>query len=276
VGGGWWRTGEAGTGAAPAAADPLAMLPAGGPARGLLVELGRIEYEAAWALQRALADARRAERVPDLLLLVEHPPTFTIGRGGDLANLLASPAHLAALGARVYEVDRGGDITYHGPGQLVGYPIIDLLGRGRDVHRYLRLLEEALIRALAELGVHAGRLPPHTGVWVGAEKVAAIGVKISRGVTLHGFALNIAPDLDHFAAIIPCGIRDKGVTSLARLLGAPPDPAAVAARVSAHFGALAGLSWQSLDLRGRPVAALGEAIEAAGAAGFAAAARRAR
>ena len=214
-------------------------------------------------MQRALATARREERTPDLLLLVEHPPTFTIGRGGGAAHLLASPAELAALGARVHEVDRGGDITYHGPGQLVGYPILDLLGRGRDVHRYLRLLEEALIRALADLGVAAGRLPPHTGVWVGDEKVAAIGVKISRGVTLHGFALNVAPDLRHFEAIVPCGIRDKGVTSLERLLGRAPDAALVAARVAAHLGALAGLAWRPLDLRGAPPDTLYDAIVAA-------------
>jgi lipoate-protein ligase B len=241
-----------------------AMPPAGGsPVPGLLVELGRVEYMAAWDVQRALAAARREERAPDLLLLVEHPPTFTIGRGGGAANLLASPAEVAALGARVHEVDRGGDITYHGPGQLVGYPIIDLLGRGRDVHRYLRLLEEALIRALADLGVAAGRLPPHTGVWVGDEKVAAIGVKISRGVTLHGFALNVAPDLRHFEAIIPCGIRDKGVTSLERLVGRAPEAALVADRVAAHLGALAGLAWRRLDLRDASPDALYDAILAA-------------
>lgn len=238
-------------------------LASGRVAPGLLVHLGRVDYEAAWALQRALADDRRAGQLPDLLLLVEHPPTFTIGRGGSRAHLLAGPAELAALGAQVVEVDRGGDITYHGPGQLVGYPILDLLARGRDVHRYLRLLEEALIRALADLGLAAGRLPPHTGVWVGAEKIAAIGVKVSRGVTLHGFALNIAPDLTHFAAIIPCGIRDKGVTALAHALGAAPDPALVAARVAHHLADLAGLTWRSLDLTGQPVAALGVMIREA-------------
>jgi lipoate-protein ligase B len=205
-----------------------------------------IDYEAAWALQLELARGRREGRLPDLLLLVEHPPTFTIGRGGDEAHLLAGADELAALGARVYHVDRGGDITYHGQGQIVGYPIVDLWARGRDIHRYLRVLEEAIIRTLAELGVAAGRLPPHTGVWVGEEKVAAIGVKVTRGVALHGFALNVQPDMRFFAAIVPCGIRDKGVTSLAALLGRPVDPAPVRARLAWHLGELLGIAWQPL------------------------------
>jgi lipoate-protein ligase B len=239
------------------------MAPDDAPRPGLLVWLGRVEYESAWQLQLALARARREGSVPDLLLLLEHPPTFTIGRSGGQQHLLISGDEVAALGARVYEVDRGGDITYHGPGQLVGYPILDLTTRGRDVHRYLRLLEEVVIRAVAELGVVAGRQAPHTGVWIGDEKVAAIGVKVSRGVALHGFALNIAPNLDHFAAIVPCGIRDKGVTSLAAWLGAAPDARRVAARVAAHFGELAGLAWCPVDLLATPGAELYAAIVAA-------------
>jgi lipoate-protein ligase B len=237
--------------------------PVARPAPGLLVRLGRVEYEAAWELQRALARRRAEGRLPDLLLLVEHPPVFTVGRGGSEANLLASPAELAAMGACFLHVDRGGDITYHGPGQLVGYPIVDLRPRDRDVHRYLRMLEEALIRALTELDIAAGRLPPHTGVWVGEEKVAAIGVRISRGVTLHGFALNIDPDLGHFRAIIPCGIRDKGVTSVARLLGRPVEAGTVAARVAAHLGELLGLTWREIDVSAQPVALVETAITAA-------------
>lgn len=231
------------------------MLPSGnGSAPGLLAWLGRLDYVEAWALQRALAAERRDRPTPDLLLLVEHPPTITIGRSGSERHLLAGAAELAAIGATVIAVDRGGDITYHGPGQLVAYPIIDLHSRGRDIHRYLRLLEEAVIRALADVGVAAGRLPPHTGVWVGEEKIAAIGVKVSRGVTLHGLALNIDPDLGHFDAIIPCGIYDKGVTSVARVLGQPPAPALLADQLAHHLGALLGIAWCELDARSLPTA----------------------
>jgi len=242
----------------------VAVRPEGGrPLPGLLVTLGRVDYEAAWALQLRLAGDRRAGLVPDLLLVVEHPPTYTLGRAGHEEHLLVGPERLAQLGARVYHVDRGGDITYHGPGQLVGYPILDLLGRGRDVHRYLRMLEEAIIRTLAAEGIAAGRQPPHTGAWVGDDKIAAIGVKVSRGVTLHGFALNIAPNLDYCAAIVPCGIRDKGVTSLARLLGRPIDHDRVCEHVALHLGDLAGVAWRSLDLRGQPDGLLRQTIIAA-------------
>ncbi|MCC6628388.1 MAG: lipoyl(octanoyl) transferase LipB [Chloroflexi bacterium] len=239
------------------------MPPAGGGSTpGLLAWLGRLDFAEAWALQRALAVARRERPTPDLLLLVEHPPTITIGRSGSERHLLAGAAELAAIGATVIAVDRGGDITYHGPGQLVAYPIIDLHSRGRDIHRYLRLLEEAVIRALADVGVAASRLPPHTGVWVGEEKIAAIGVKVSRGVTLHGLALNIDPDLSHFDAIVPCGIHDKGVTSVARVLGRPPAPELLAARLTHHLGALLGVAWRGMDARALPATARLAAIVA--------------
>ncbi|MCY0864433.1 MAG: lipoyl(octanoyl) transferase LipB [Sulfobacillus sp.] len=187
------------------------------------VDLGSMAYQPAWDLQRRVGQKVLDGEWPDVVLTVEHPPVYTVGRAahGTLTNLLWDEAHLQAEGIDVFQVDRGGDITYHGPGQLVGYPILNLNRYGRDLHLYLRRLEEALIQALAVFGIEAGRMPPHTGVWVGDEKIAAIGVKASRWVTQHGFALNVDPNLAHFSGIIPCGIQDKGVTSMRRLLGRP-------------------------------------------------------
>jgi len=187
------------------------------------VDLGSMAYRPAWDLQRRVGQKVLDGEWPDVLLTVEHPPVYTVGRAahGTLTNLLWDEAHLQAEGIEVFQVDRGGDITYHGPGQLVGYPILNLNRYGRDLHLYLRRLEDALIRALLVFGIEAGRMPPHTGVWVGDEKIAAIGVKASRWVTQHGFALNVDPNLAHFSGIIPCGIQDKGVTSMRRLLDRP-------------------------------------------------------
>ncbi len=185
--------------------------------------LGCIAYEEAWALQRELVPLIAAGNAPETLLLLEHPHTYTIGRGGGYDHLLASPEEMHARGAIVLESDRGGDITYHGPGQVVGYPLLNLRRRGWDVHLYLRSLEEVIIRTLAGYGLQGEREAAYTGVWCRDAKVAAIGVKISRGVTMHGFALNVRPDLSYFEQIIPCGIHDREVTSLERLLGeAPP------------------------------------------------------
>lgn len=182
--------------------------------------LGSIDYASAWQLQRELVQQRREGTIPDTLLLLEHcPPVITLGRAAHREHLLVSSHLLQEMGIQLVETDRGGDITYHGPGQLVGYPILDLREHGRDVHLYLRRLEEALIDALRHFGVVAHRKEGFTGVWVGEQKIAAIGVKVSHWVTMHGFALNICPDLSHFNLIVPCGIRDKGVTSLQRLLG---------------------------------------------------------
>jgi lipoate-protein ligase B len=180
--------------------------------------LGQVDYMDAWRLQQELAALRATGCIADVLLLLEHPPTITLGRAASRAHLLASPDELAREGVAVIEVDRGGDITYHGPGQLVGYPILDLTVHRKDLHWYLREVEEALIHVVAEFGVVGRRFPPHTGVWVAERKIAAIGVKVSRWVTQHGFALNVCPDLCHFGWIIPCGIRDFGVTSLSREL----------------------------------------------------------
>ncbi len=213
-----------------------------------LVHLGRMPYGEAWALQRAVGARVRLGELPDTVLLVEHPPVYTVGRGahGSLTNLLWDEEERARQGIELFEVDRGGDITYHGPGQLVGYPILNLNHYGRDLHQYLRNLEEVLIRALGDFGVGAGRLPPHTGVWVGEEKIAAIGVKASHWITQHGFALNVNPNLAHFTGIIPCGIEDKGVTSMHHVLSRPLTLAEVTPRVEQHLAEVFGFDFQSV------------------------------
>jgi lipoate-protein ligase B len=212
--------------------------------RGLLLELGRVPYLEAWQLQRELVASRRAGSTPDALILLEHPPTFTIGRSGSAASLVFDEPTRLAAGIELVESDRGGDATYHGPGQVVGYPILDLRERGGDVHRYLREVEEILLRTLADFGLVGERDGRYTGVWVGDEKVAAIGVKVTGGVTSHGFALNVDPDFGHWAGIVPCGIRDRGVTSLARLLGRAPAAGRVRRALARHAGELFGLAWQ--------------------------------
>lgn len=187
--------------------------------------LGRVGYGEGLELQARLVDERRSGAIGDTFLLLEHPPVITLGvktRGGT-ANIVATPEALAAQGVEVFETGRGGDITYHGPGQLVGYPILDLRPDRCDVHRYVRDIEEALIIALREFGIEGRRVDGRTGVWVGAEgreeKIAAIGVRISRWITSHGFALNVSTNLKHFRLIVPCGITDRGVTSIDRFLG---------------------------------------------------------
>ena len=183
--------------------------------------LGVVPYDEALALQRQLVEERRAGRVPDLLLLLQHPAVITLGVKGDggRANIVATDERLAELGIGVHETGRGGDVTYHGPGQIVGYPILDLKPDRCDVHRYVRDLEEVMIRVCADYGVTAGRIKGLTGTWVGAEKIGAIGVRLSRWITSHGFAFNVSTDLDHFKLIVPCGISDRGVTSLERATG---------------------------------------------------------
>lgn len=187
--------------------------------------LGLVDYEAALALQQTLVEQRKRGEIPDQLLLLEHPHVITLGvkTRNDRSHVLETPESLAAQGVALFESGRGGDVTYHGPGQLVGYPIVDLNPDRRDVHRYVRDLEEALIQAVARFGVTAGRVDGLTGIWVGPpgkeDKLAAIGVRISRWVTSHGFALNVNTDLSRFGLIVPCGIVGRGVTSLERLLG---------------------------------------------------------
>ena len=202
--------------------------------------LGTIGYQAALDLQAQLVERRKQGLIPDQLLLLEHPPVITLGvrTRNDRSHVLESEAALAAKGVGLFETGRGGDVTYHGPGQLVGYPIVDLKPDRCDVHRYVRDLEEVLIRAVDGFGVRAGRIEGLTGIWVGDQKLAAIGVRISRWVTSHGFALNVNTDLSHFGLIVPCGITDKGVTSLERLLGHALPMDEVAETVARQFAAL--------------------------------------
>lgn len=209
-----------------------------------LVRPGMLPYATALALQRDLVAARSAGRIPDTLLLLEHPPTITLGARADPAHVLLPRDELERRGVAVVASDRGGDVTYHGPGQLVGYPILKLSQHGGDLGRYLRGLEEAIIRALADYGVAGERVPGLTGVWVagGRAKICAIGVRLSAsGVTSHGFALNVSTDLSGFAQIVPCGIADRAVTSLERLLGDAPPLDAVASTLLRHFAAVFGV-----------------------------------
>ena len=202
--------------------------------------LGLVPYGDALKLQRSLVDERRAGHVPDLLLLLQHPPVITLGVKGDggRSNIIATPARLAELGIEVTEAGRGGDVTYHGPGQIVGYPIIDLKPDRCDVHRYVRDLEETMIRACADYGVGAERVKGMTGAWVGGEKIGAIGVRISRWITSHGFAFNVKTNLEHFQLIVPCGIAQHGVTSLERAVGRSVSLDEVAGRLVDHFAAV--------------------------------------
>lgn len=199
--------------------------------RWQLVELGLVDYREAWALQRAILEARIAGDVPDTLLLVEHPPTITLGGGSHPGDLLVSPQTLAEKGIELVRVNRGGSITYHGPGQLVGYPILDLSDMGRDMGRYVYLLEEAIISLLASYRIAAGRRQGYPGVWVDEKKIAALGIYVRRWVTMHGFAINVQPDLGYFSLINPCGLVGCQVTSMAAELGGDLDLKAVQARL---------------------------------------------
>ncbi len=213
---------------------------------------GLTPYLPMWERQQELAAARARGEIGDVLLLLEHPHVFTNGRRGDRAHLLADEAELVRIGAVYLPVDRGGDITYHGPGQLVGYGIIHLEERRLGVREYVRGLERALIQTAAHFGVAASAVPGYTGVWVGNEKIVAIGVRVARGVAYHGFALNVDPDLSYFSRIVPCGIPDRGVTSLARLTGKALTVDAVAPVCARELAVVLGLPmhWMagSLDL----------------------------
>jgi len=228
----------------------------------LVVDLGLMEYGAAWELQRRAVAARKTGAVPDLLLLCEHPHVITLGRGGKISNLRAPDQMLRQMGVSFFETNRGGDITYHGPGQLVGYPILNLNEIRRDVAWYVRSLEEAMIRATADFGVASKRVAGWTGVWVEVngrageknaeeveegkevkdeEKIGAIGVHLSRWVTSHGFAYNVSTDLRYFDLIVPCGIAGKRATSLEKLLARRVELREVAPRIAGHLGELFGL-----------------------------------
>jgi lipoyl(octanoyl) transferase len=224
----------------------------------LVVDLGLVEYGAAWELQRRVAAARKAGAIPDVLLLCEHAHVITLGRSGKISNLRAPDHLLRQMGVSFFETNRGGDITYHGPGQLVGYPILNLAEIRRDVGWYVRSLEEAMIHATAEFGIASRRVPGCTGVWVDVqgestaddrkevevkdeEKLAAIGVHLSRWVSSHGFAYNVSTDLRYFDLIVPCGIAGKRATSLEKLLGRRVEMKEVAPRIAAHLGELFSL-----------------------------------
>jgi lipoyl(octanoyl) transferase len=198
-----------------------------------LRQLGRIDYASALELQQRLAGDRKQGLIGDQLLLLEHPHVITLGRNGHIENLLADEDIMARAGISFYPTDRGGDVTYHGPGQLVGYPIMDLRDWQRDVGAYVRAVEETIILTLADYGIEGGRIPKLTGVWVDGRKIAAIGVHLSRWVTSHGFALNVNTDLSYFQYIVPCGLT-KPVTSMAAL-GIRVSLEEVASRYAAHF-----------------------------------------
>lgn len=207
-----------------------------------LVSLGRVAYVQAWDFQRRLVEERINGQRPDTLLLLEHEPVFTVGRRGKAEHW----AGLEAQGHAVHHVERGGSVTYHGPGQLVGYPIVRLNDHCPGPKAYVRLLEEVVIRTLADWGIAGGRVAQRPGVWVGeppGEKIAALGVRIDRGVTMHGFALNVDPDLAPFGRITPCGIAGCRVTSMASLLGRPVEMGTVKRQVAGHFGHLFDLDW---------------------------------
>lgn len=225
-----------------------------GPQSGLgyVCHLGVCGYAEATDRQRLLRQRRRAGLLPDLLLLTEHPATYTCGRGTRPEHLHGDARSYARAGIELHEVERGGSATYHGPGQLVGYPIVDLRPRGRDVHNYMRNLEQVLIRTLAGLGIEAGIRPGLTGVWTGGRKVAAIGIHVSQWVTMHGFAINVAPNLAHFRGIVPCGLSGEEVTAIAELVEETPTVWQLAPRVTRHFAAVFELelelvSWAALE-----------------------------
>jgi lipoyl(octanoyl) transferase len=206
-----------------------------------LEQFGMIDYAAALALQHDRVAQRKAGAIPDTLLLLEHPHVYTLGRNAKPENMLVSAEFLATQGAVIFKTDRGGDVTYHGPGQLVGYPILDLTQHRRDISWYMRSLEEVFILTASDYGIKAERVPGAAGVWVGNDKLTAMGVHLSRWVTSHGFAMNVNTDLHYFEWIVPCGLQGKGVTSLAKLLGHAVRMEEVTEHVVEHFGAVFGL-----------------------------------
>jgi lipoyl(octanoyl) transferase len=211
-----------------------------------IIDLGLIAYAEAWELQKRVVAARKASLIEDVLLFCEHPHVITQGRSGNRANLLAGENVLRQKGVEYFETTRGGDITYHGPGQIVGYPILNLGAIRRDVVWYVRSLEEAMIRATTEFGINATRVPGKTGLWFGRpgseQKLAAIGVHISRWVTSHGFAYNVATDLRYFELIVPCGIADRKATSLEKLLGRNVSLGEIKPLLAKHLGEVFGLT----------------------------------
>jgi len=212
-----------------------------------IIDLGLCSYAKAYEFQKQLVYSKIGGTTADTLILVEHFPVLTLGRRGRREHICAAPEHLRSLGIEIVDVDRGGDVTYHGPGQLVGYPVLDLRVHRQDVHWILRSLESALIASLEQFGIAAGVEPRFTGVWAGGAKIAAIGIGISHWITFHGFALNVAPDMGHFKLIVPCGIQDKPVTSMLEVLGKAPPMVEVKEAVIRNFCLTFGLSPRKLD-----------------------------
>ncbi|MFW5827427.1 MAG: lipoyl(octanoyl) transferase LipB [Alkalispirochaeta sp.] len=214
-------------------------------------DLGTMDYRTALDLQHTLVAQRQQDAISDTLLLVEHPPVITMGKSGVLEHVLASPEVLAAAGATVERIERGGEATYHGPGQLVGYPILDLRAHLRSLRKFVYLLEEVFIRYLhREFAITAHRDDEHRGVWVDNEKITAVGIAVKQRVTFHGFAFNVHTDLSHFDWIIPCGITDRGQTSVEQLTGDAPDMETVKEGVSRTFAELFGYRWTGINSTG--------------------------
>jgi lipoate-protein ligase B len=214
----------------------------------LVLNLGVEPYEWAWELQHRLVEARQKGQLDDILILLEHEPVITLGRTGDESHILASAEELRRAGIVVHRVERGGDVTYHGPGQLVGYPILSLEAHHLGVSDFMHALEEVLIRTLHDFGLPAYRREGMIGVWVGESKIAALGARVERGVTYHGFALNVAPNLEHFALIIPCGLVGASVTSMERELGKPVAMPLVRERVIKNFGQVFAVPMEEIAL----------------------------
>jgi lipoyl(octanoyl) transferase len=228
----------------------------------LVVRRGIVPYEEARETQRRLAGERQREEIPDVLLLLEHPPVYTRGRRSTAEELPMGTEWYETQGIEVRDTDRGGRVTYHGPGQLVAYPIVSLRPYGDDVHEYVRRLERVMISSLAEHGVQAGLIDGQTGVWVGERKIGSIGVHVSRGVTTHGLAVNVSNDLQPFEWIVPCGIEGCRVTSLSRELGAEQDLGAFAATVAARFGEVYGRTPVKTEAASLGIAPSGDAAPA--------------
>ena len=226
---------------------PTSQEDASEPGACVVVEAGSLAYDAAVGLQKRLHDKVVSGGLPGALLLLEHPHVFTLGRRGRTDDILVDEDEIAALGAAVRHTDRGGEVTYHGPGQLVGYPIVDLRRLATSPLEYVRRLERVLIETLADFGIRGESEDRPTGVWVGKAKIAAIGVRISRGVTTHGFALNVDPDLTYFDRIVPCGMRDVPVTSMAAA-GASAGVSDAAGALTAHFAEIFGVDVESAEL----------------------------
>lgn len=219
----------------------------------LVLNLAREPYQRVWDLQHALVTARHEGLLGDILILCEHEPTITLGRMADARHILAQDRELQQAGITVHRVERGGDVTYHGPGQLVGYPILSLIDYGLGVSDYMHKLEDVIVLTLSDFGLHAQRRSDLIGVWIGSGKVAALGARVQHGITYHGFALNVATDLSHFALIVPCGLTGVKATSMQRELGNDVDMSLVRRRIVHHFGQVFAASTHETSLAELPI-----------------------